>query len=78
MDSLFGFLADTTGRIVRAAVGIVIVLIGLLAVGGTAGVIVALIGLVPVAAGVFDFCLFGALLGYPFRGKDLVAKVKSS
>ena len=71
MDSLFSFLASQNGRIARAAVGIALIVIGLLGVGGTAGWVLAVIGLVPLAAGVFDLCLLAALFGKPLRGDAL-------
>jgi len=75
MDSLFSFLASQNGRIARAVVGIVLIVIGLLVVNGDAswGWILVVIGLVPLAAGVFDFCLFAPLFGKPFKGADLRA-----
>lgn len=73
MDNLFRFLASQNGRITRAGAGIVLIVVGLLAVGGTAGWVLAVIGLVPLAAGVFDFCLLAALLGKPLQGAALRA-----
>jgi len=71
MNSLFQFLASTNGRIVRAVAGIILIALGLFALEGTAGTIVALIGILPLAAGVFDFCLFAPLFGLSFKGSDL-------
>jgi DUF2892 family protein len=68
MKSVFGFLASLSGRIVRAAAGLVLIALGLGVVGGTWGTLIAILGIVPLAAGVFDFCLFGALLGFGFSG----------
>ena len=65
------FLAGTAGRAVRFVAGVVLVVVGLAWIGGTAGVIVAIIGLVPIAAGLFDFCLLSALLRGPFWGRDI-------
>ncbi len=75
MDSLFSFLASQTGRWVRIIAGIVLIVIGLLLVNGdtTWGWILVVVGLVPLAAGVFDFCLFAPLFGKPFKGGDLRA-----
>lgn len=75
MDSLFSFLASQTGRIVRGIVGIALIVIGLLLVNGDAswGWILVIVGLVPLAAGVFDFCLFAPLFGKPFKGAGLRA-----
>lgn len=75
MDSLFSFVASQTGRIVRGIVGIALIVIGLLLVNGDAswGWILVIVGLVPLAAGVFDFCLFAPMFGKPFKGADLRA-----
>ena len=71
MNGLFRFLASTAGRIVRAVAGLALILIGLLAVGGVGGWILAIVGLVPLAAGLFDFCVFAPLAGLPFVGSRL-------
>ncbi|HEY3288642.1 MAG TPA: DUF2892 domain-containing protein [Anaerolineae bacterium] len=71
MQGLFGFLGSSTGRLVRAAAGIVLIALGLTVIGGTGGAIVAIIGLVPLAAGVFNFCVFAPLAKLPFNGAKL-------
>ncbi len=65
------FMSSWTGRIIRIVAGIALILIGLLAVGGTGGTILAVVGLVPLIAGVFDFCVFAPLFGGPFLAKDI-------
>jgi hypothetical protein len=71
MKAVFAFLASMAGRVVRALAGIVLIVIGLALVKGTGGWILALIGLVPLAAGVFDFCVFAPLAKLPFTGPAL-------
>ena len=71
MKGLFGFLASPAGRVVRALAGLALILIGLLAVGGLGGWILAIVGLVPLAAGLFDWCVFAPLFGLPFVGPSL-------
>jgi len=56
------FMAGTAGRALRALAGIALITAGLIT-GGTAGTILAVVGLLPLAAGVFGFCLLGPLLG---------------
>jgi hypothetical protein len=73
MSALLHFLASGAGRIVRIVAGIILIAAGLLAISGTAGIIVAVIGLVPLAAGIFDFCVFAPLFGLPFSGKQIRA-----
>ncbi len=70
--ALIKFLASNpTGRAVRIVAGIILIVVGLLVIGGTAGIIVAVIGLAPLLAGVFDVCLFAPLFGMSFYGKKI-------
>jgi hypothetical protein len=71
MEPIIGFLASFTGRLVRAGAGVVLILIGLFGVTGTAGWIVAAIGVVPLAAGALDVCLFAPLVGLPLSGNEI-------
>jgi hypothetical protein len=74
MNPFIVFMASTTGRIVRIILGIVLVLLGWVVIGGTAGIIVGIVGLVPLAAGLFDFCVFAPLFGLPLSGPEIRAK----
>ena len=67
------FLAGSAGRLVRVAAGVALIAAGLLVIGGTMGAVVAAIGLVPIAAGVFDFCVLGSLMGTGLAGRDIRA-----
>jgi hypothetical protein len=71
MNTLFGFLASPAGRVTRIIAGLALILIGLLALGGTWGWILAIVGLVPLLAGLFDRCVFAPLFGLPFVGERL-------
>ncbi|MEU4711048.1 DUF2892 domain-containing protein [Nocardia salmonicida] len=62
-------MRSTVGRLARIAAGIAVIVVGLAVVGGTAGIIVAVIGLVPIAAGVFNFCLLGPVFGVDLHGQ---------
>lgn len=62
------FMTSNTGRIARILLGLVVIALGQLVVQGTGGTIMTIVGLVPLAGGLFDFCLFGKLLGYPLKG----------
>lgn len=62
------FMSQPIGRIIRAVAGIALIVVGFL-IGGTTGLIVGIIGLVPLAAGVFNFCLIGPLAGGYFSGR---------
>lgn len=76
MLGIFKFLASSAGRWTRAIAGLVIVAAGLWFLNGTAGYVIAVIGLVPLAAGLFDFCLFAPLFGLPFSGPALRAEIE--
>lgn len=65
------FMAGGAGRVLRVVAGLAIIGAGLVLVGGVAGYVVAAIGLLPLAAGLFDFCLLGPLLGRGLGGQSL-------
>ena len=71
MKAVFRFLASSVGRLVRAVAGLILIVVGIAVVGGVAGWILAIVGLVPLAAGVFDRCVFAPLFGLPFAGPRL-------
>jgi len=71
MKDLAGFLASTNGRILRGVAGVILIAVGLLLIEPPGGYIVAVIGLIPLAAGVFDFCLLAPLFGMAFKGEDI-------
>ncbi|MBX3081898.1 MAG: DUF2892 domain-containing protein [Anaerolineae bacterium] len=66
-------MASTTGRIARIVAGIALIALGLLSLSGTLGIVVAVIGVVPLAAGLFDFCVFAPLFGRPLSGPKIRA-----
>lgn len=69
------FMTSDTGRRVRIVAGLILVALGLGVVQGAVGTIVALVALVPIAGGVFDFCVAGAALGYGFSGAEARKKL---
>ncbi len=71
MNPFIKFMASTTGRIVRIVAGILLIAWGLMGLGGTTGAIVAVVGAVPLAAGLFDFCVFAPLFGAPLSGPKI-------
>lgn len=77
MHALFRFMASPVGRIVRIVAGLALILIGLLALEGIGGWILAIVGLVPLAAGLFDRCVFAPLFGLPFVGPRLRQAVQN-
>ena len=76
MTGLFRFLGSSSGRITRIVAGVILIVVGLVTVQGTGGAILAIVGLLPLAAGVFDFCIFAPLAKLPFNGEALRKAVK--
>jgi len=73
MNPFVSFMASTAGRITRIVAGLVLIAWGLLGLTGAAGIVVAVIGMVPLAAGLFDFCIFAPLFGAPLGGAKIRA-----
>lgn len=73
MNPVVKFLATSTGRAIRIAAGVGLILWGLLGLAGATGIVVAIIGLVPLLAGLFDFCVFAPLFGAPLSGPRIRA-----
>ena len=71
MKAFFRFMASAAGRTTRIVAGIILIALGFGVVKGTGGWILAIIGLVPLAAGLFDRCVFAPLFGLPFVGEQL-------
>ncbi len=60
------FMAGPLGRLIRIAAGVALIAIGV-SLGG-AWWILAAVGVLPIAAGVFNVCAIGPLLGAPLSG----------
>jgi hypothetical protein len=65
--ALVAFLASQSARLTRIGAGIALVIAGVLLGGGW--IVLAIVGLLPIAAGMFDFCVLSPVLGLPFGGK---------
>lgn len=65
--SFVTFMSSPAGRGLRIVAGAVLIVAGVIAQG--AWYVLIPIGLVPLAAGVFDFCLFAPLAKLPFAGR---------
>ena len=76
MKGIFRFLASSAGRVVRAVAGLALIVVGIAVVGGVVGWILVIVGLVPLAAGLFDRCVFAPLFGLPFAGPSLRQKLE--
>jgi hypothetical protein len=73
MNPFIKFMAATAGRITRVVAGLALIAWGTLGIGGAGGVIMAAVGAVPLAAGLFDFCVFAPLFGAPLSGERIRA-----
>lgn len=67
MNDFFRFLASFQGRIIRIVAGILLAFWGIF----TGGVILLVIGIIPLAAGIFDKCVFAPIFKLPFDGPAL-------
>ncbi len=74
MNPFVKFMASNNGRITRIVLGIILVAVGFFVVEDlTTGILLMVVGLIPLAAGVFDFCLLAPLFGAPLSGKKIRA-----
>jgi len=76
MRGFVKFMVSKAGRILRIVLGLVLIVIGEFLLPKTNYVLI-IIGLIPLAAGVFDFCLLAPLFGYYLSGPKTRAKVNS-
>lgn len=65
------FMASPVGRGGRIVLGIVLIAVGIGAVGGVAGWAIAVAGLLPLTLGIINGCILAPLLRVPFKGTDL-------
>jgi hypothetical protein len=63
------FMQSWAGRLLRIGVGALMMWYGLTQMAGTGGIALAVVGAVPIAAGVFNFCLLGPLFGVTLMGR---------
>ncbi|GAB2731297.1 YgaP family membrane protein [Nocardioides pakistanensis] len=63
--ALVSFLASGAGRVLRAVVGLALIVLGVWL--GGAGWVLAGVGLVALAAGAFGFCLLAPVVGRGLR-----------
>ena len=76
-SGLAQFLASGAGRTVRAVAGLALIWWGFSHRTDAIGILVMLVGVVPLAAGVFDFCVLSVALGGPFSGAAIRAARKA-
>ncbi|MEJ2266894.1 MAG: DUF2892 domain-containing protein [Anaerolineales bacterium] len=71
MQGVFRFLASNVGRWVRIIAGVVLILGGSWLIEGIWSWILIIVGFIPFVAGVFDWCFFAPIFGFPFNGEQL-------
>lgn len=70
------FMASPAGGVARIIAGLVLVAVGAIAAGGWLAL--AVVGLVPLAAGVFDLCIFAPLFRMPFVGARIRERMQAT
>ncbi len=76
------FMASAAGRALRVIAGLALIAGGIALyatnTSTVTGAILAVVGLVPLAAGLFDFCIFAPLAGAPLSGAKVRALPKAN
>ncbi|HSO70046.1 MAG TPA: DUF2892 domain-containing protein [Arachnia sp.] len=68
------FMSSTAGRITRAAIGVVLLVVAFIT-GGVWAWVLGILGAVFVTVGVADVCLLAPLFGKPLKGADVRASL---
>lgn len=61
-------MVSPAGRGIRIAAGLILIALGAFMKAGEINWVMIGIGVIPLAAGMFDFCLIAPLFGYYFSG----------
>lgn len=69
------FMSSTAGRITRAVVGAVLLVLAFI-IGGAWGWVLGILGAVFVVVGVADICLLAPLFGKPLKGSEVRASLR--
>jgi len=65
--SLVKFMSSSAGRLTRALVGLVLIVVGVALGGGW--LTLSVIGLIPLFVGALNVCLLAPLVGQPLKGR---------
>lgn len=74
MNAFLDFMTNAGGRWIRIIVGLALIGWGLFISDGLNWILI-IIGMVPLAAGIFDFCIFAPLFGFPLGGRNIREKI---
>jgi len=66
--TLVKFMTSSKGRVARMILGVILIALGQFVIKDTAGTVITVLALIPISGGIFDFCVVGTVLGYPFNG----------
>ncbi|MGZ3900236.1 MAG: YgaP family membrane protein [Bacteroidia bacterium] len=77
MKNFVKFMVSKGGRVLRIVVGLIIIAIGAFSFTKVNFTLI-IIGIIPLAAGLFDFCLLAPLMGYYFSGKKTRSQVNNT
>jgi hypothetical protein len=64
------FMASPFGRGLRVLLGAILI-VGGYSMHDTGGLVLLVVGLIPLATGLFDWCLFAPLFGFPIPGSAI-------
>jgi hypothetical protein len=70
MNPFVSFMQTPAGHVTRVVGGAAMIAGGVIA-GGASGYVLAAVGLVPLAAGLFDFCVVAPIFKVPFSGSKI-------
>jgi hypothetical protein len=76
-EKILRFMTSVQGRLGRILMGIAILTLGMFVVQGTPGKIMSVVAFIPIAGGLFDFCLVAAAMGYPLSGSRVRQQLAS-
>ncbi|WP_432264670.1 YgaP family membrane protein [Autumnicola psychrophila] len=76
MKNFVRSMVNKGGRTLRIIVGLVLIAVGAFFSADIKWTLI-LIGIIPLAAGLFDFCLLAPLMGYNLNGRKTRSKVNN-
>lgn len=77
MKNFVKFMVSAGGRGLRIVAGLILIAIGIFLFSEVNWILI-IIGTVPLAAGLFDFCLLAPLMGYSLSGKKTRIQVNNT
>lgn len=75
MKGFIKFMTGTIGRLIRIALGLILIVWGVYYSNVTPNWILIIIGIIPLSAGIFNFCLLSPIFGYSFNGDKAKSQI---